>query len=289
MKLQEKKNGKLILAYIGDDHFSMPVYRDQYGKLWKDVELGDSEQPHLYSVTGDGMDGEPDQPIAQEFTIHVRKEFVSRDKRFRYQMLDRLRSDCEYYLGYGHRNPGCLWAKSEEAQIEEMKKVWDSFSDDEKPEWLTWKQIEKYERDIVLQKGLKPGARIMGNVAKNEMEIIRIKAAASGTENGEPSPITVLRDISTGREFFGSLEALKHCGITITKEPAFPGKWGAISDSLMCALLCRQTVQLNLSDGSSIRGTVESIGTECATIKKIELFRRIAEVPFGQVSSMFAA
>ena len=30
-----------LLHYIGTDEWARPVYQDQYGKLWKDVELGD--------------------------------------------------------------------------------------------------------------------------------------------------------------------------------------------------------------------------------------------------------
>lgn len=287
--MSESKNN-LILDYMGDDDFAMPVYQDQFGHLWKEVNLGEQEQPCLYSVSGNSIDGEPNMPITQEFTIQTKKEFVSRKEHFQYQMLYRLKSDCEYYLGYGYRNPNCLWAKTEDGQIEEMKKIWNSFSDDEKPEWLTWKQIEKYERDIVFQKKIKPGIRFMVNESKVELELIEIKTTTSGTENEEPSPVTLLRDVTTGREFFCSLEALKYCGITditITKEPTFSKKETAISNNLICALFCRQTVSLYLSDGSAIQGIVESISMDQAMIKKNELPGRIATVLFKQINNMF--
>ena len=53
-----------------------------------------------------------------------------------YQLLDRLRSDCEYYLNYGNRHPKSLWAGDEKLQIEFMIKLHESFKEDEKPEWL---------------------------------------------------------------------------------------------------------------------------------------------------------
>lgn len=74
---------------------------------------------------------------------------LSRDDKFRYQLLDRLRSDCDYYLGYGNRYPKNLWAGSENEQIEFMKAIWNSFSDEAKPEWLTWEQIEEYEKEML--------------------------------------------------------------------------------------------------------------------------------------------
>lgn len=36
---------------------------------------------------------------------------LSRDDRFRYQLLDRMRQDCLYFLSYGSRNPKCLWGE----------------------------------------------------------------------------------------------------------------------------------------------------------------------------------
>jgi len=70
------------------------------------------------------------------------------DKKFRYQLLDRLRQDIEYYLGSGGRNPKHLWAGNEKEQIETMKKLYDSFSASEKPKWITLDDIKKLEKQI---------------------------------------------------------------------------------------------------------------------------------------------
>ena len=64
------------------------------------------------------------------------------EPRFRYMMLDRLRQDCEYYLGYGNRNASQLWAGNEKDQIENMKALWLTFPKEDTPEWLTWEEIE---------------------------------------------------------------------------------------------------------------------------------------------------
>lgn len=70
---------------------------------------------------------------------------VGHDDKFRYQMLDRLRSDCKYYLGYGNRSSNALWARGDEAgQILHMVALYQSFSDDKKPEWLTADDIESF-------------------------------------------------------------------------------------------------------------------------------------------------
>ena len=68
---------------------------------------------------------------------------------FNYMMLDRLQSDCEYYLNYGNRNKKVLWALEEKEQIEEMKKLYNSFLEDLKPEWLTYDKILEYEKLMI--------------------------------------------------------------------------------------------------------------------------------------------
>ena len=60
-----------------------------------------------------------------------------------YQLLDRLRSDCEYYLGAGQFSEKHLWAGSVEAQISKMRELYAALP--EKPEWLTEQDIDRYE------------------------------------------------------------------------------------------------------------------------------------------------
>ena len=68
---------------------------------------------------------------------------IMADDRFNYMLLDRLRCDCEYYLGYGGRDANnSLWAHDEQKQIDKMRELYDLLS--EKPEWLTREQIDKY-------------------------------------------------------------------------------------------------------------------------------------------------
>ena len=68
----------------------------------------------------------------------------NKDYSFDYQLLDRLRSDCRYYLD-GHRNPDLLWAGSVEEQIKEMHKLYNSFPSDKKPQWITEEDINHFE------------------------------------------------------------------------------------------------------------------------------------------------
>ncbi len=76
-------------------------------------------------------------------------DILSSDSEFRYKLLDRLRSDCEYYLGYGNRHAKNLWAKSESDHISCMKALWESFGAGEKPEWLSMEKITEYETKMI--------------------------------------------------------------------------------------------------------------------------------------------
>lgn len=67
------------------------------------------------------------------------------DMSYRYQMLSRFQQDCEYFLGNGRRYEKHLWAGNVEDHIDVMKRTWEHFSDEDKPEWLTWEDILDYE------------------------------------------------------------------------------------------------------------------------------------------------
>ncbi len=75
------------------------------------------------------------------------------DAVFRYQFLDRLRCDCEFFLGYGERRVGVLWAHNVKRHIQLMKEVYNSFSETEKPEWLSYEEILEYEA-VMLNDGV---------------------------------------------------------------------------------------------------------------------------------------
>lgn len=79
----------------------------------------------------------------------VINEVLQRDLTFRYQLLGRLQSDCEYYLNYGNRNVKRLWAGSERLQIELMTELHKSFKEDEKPQWLSMDEIIAYGRKML--------------------------------------------------------------------------------------------------------------------------------------------
>ena len=71
---------------------------------------------------------------------------ATHDDKYRYMLLDRMRSDCSYFLGNGNRHVKYLWAGNVEDQIAGMKMLWNSFKPCDKPEWLTMADIESLEK-----------------------------------------------------------------------------------------------------------------------------------------------
>ena len=75
-------------------------------------------------------------------------EILQSEKRFRYMLLSRMQSDCKYFLGNGNHSDNCLWGGNVKDHIRYMKALWESFSDNDKPEWLTYEELENYEKQM---------------------------------------------------------------------------------------------------------------------------------------------
>ena len=145
----ENKNIR-TMELIGTDDWSRPVYKCQEnGILWKDINCGNGNI-ELYSC-GNEFEGEPDCPIRKDLEINFinMENQPTKEEKFNYMMLGRLKTDCEYYLGNGNRYAKNLWAGDEQEQIKEMKKIYNSFSEDKKPEWLTYDKIIEYEKLMI--------------------------------------------------------------------------------------------------------------------------------------------
>lgn len=140
-------NDKIILTYVGDDDFSHPTFEvGNTGKYVKDLNMGESKPDLYWCSPKTEQDGEP----GHQFSTSCDVEFVGYNpvsyvKKSSYMLLSRMQQDCEYYLNEGNRNANNLWAGNETAQITEMKRLYNSFEDSQKPQWLSMQDIERYE------------------------------------------------------------------------------------------------------------------------------------------------
>ena len=93
-----------------------------------------------------------------------------------YRLLDRLRADCEYFLGEGQRAEKHLWAGSMEAQIAKMRELYAQLP--EKPDWISLEAIDAYARRMAAPEP------VAESIAKR-LEETRILDDALGAHNGQ--------------------------------------------------------------------------------------------------------
>ena len=140
---------------IGSKH-AVVRYMEQHGReketaAWLAHEYGGKEGNNLFIVRA----GSPEtveltwpkvqRRIAQlirEDKFFTEQEKPALEQNPDYRLLDRLRADCEYFLGAGNRAEKHLWAGSVYAQIVKMRELYDALP--QKPEWLTKEMIDDY-------------------------------------------------------------------------------------------------------------------------------------------------
>lgn len=140
----------LELTKVGEHRMEGGLYKDKNGNYYVDChdEPKDKGVSVVYRLSpAKEMDGEPDKMIECEVKIlNPLSEHEKRMKAFKfdYMMLDRMRVDCEYYKSAEHFNNS--HASTIRETIEEMKRIWNKFPKDLKPNWITYEQILGYEK-----------------------------------------------------------------------------------------------------------------------------------------------
>lgn len=142
----------LRVKYIGFGgvFIEYPCYEDEKGKIYFDLNDGRNRldlHTGAYRDECDEICGEPCKRITEE--IECENPFVRHPREFDYMMLGRMRSDCNYFLENGNGYEGHLWGGSVEKICDEMENIWNSFAEDEKPEWLTMEQNKDYRKRMM--------------------------------------------------------------------------------------------------------------------------------------------
>ena len=143
---------KLTFAYKDNGQF---YYKDEKGKVY--VDMSDSKDKiDLYICSPDYNEPEICVNADDYELINNPKDNVNyernRNYEFDYMMLSRLVQDCKYFLGNGNRYVGNLWGDTIDDHIAEMKRLYNKFPDDMKPEWLSMEDIENYEKEMKAEK-----------------------------------------------------------------------------------------------------------------------------------------
>ena len=116
-----------------EDEMAAPSMPD--GRTVRAIPSAVSPAPDEPTIEQDAGQEQP----ASRVSAKTQKDFS-----FEYQLLDRLRADCEYFLGSGQRNERHLWAGTVREQIAKMRELYHALP--EKPDWLTKDAISSYER-----------------------------------------------------------------------------------------------------------------------------------------------
>ena len=124
-----------------------------------------------------------DEPTHQKFFPE------NSDDKFRYQLLSRMQSDCNYMLGNGGAGAiRYLDGENVDTHINNMLELYNSFSDNAKPEWISVEEIEDYREKLT--------ALVAANekgIQQNPVET----AVSKENENAATNEITVA-DLSVG-------------------------------------------------------------------------------------------
>lgn len=135
---------------FGGGYMEYPCYEDEKGKILFDMNNGNGK---LSLCTGGYRDGdgyicgEPYSEVTEP--VECDEPFVRHIREHDYMMLSRYKMDCDYFLGNGNGYEGHLYFKEVNEHCDEMLKLYDSFTDEDKPEWLTAEQIEEYRVKMI--------------------------------------------------------------------------------------------------------------------------------------------
>ena len=136
---------------FGGGYMEYPCYEDENGKIYFDMNDGRGKLnlctgAYRHSEDGD-ICGEPNKEVTEP--VECDEPFVRHPRERDYMMLSRLQMDCNYFLGNGNGYEGHLYYKTVEEHCDEMEKLYNSFTDDDKPEWLTMEQIKEYREKML--------------------------------------------------------------------------------------------------------------------------------------------
>lgn len=74
----------------------------------------------------------------------MKEDYLMMPLKDKLQLLGRMKSDCEYYLGEGRKQITHLWGGTVDNQIRSMQELLSSILQEYRPEWLTLEDIRRF-------------------------------------------------------------------------------------------------------------------------------------------------
>ena len=102
-------------------------------------------------------------------------KYLEMELEQKYQLLERMKSDCEYYLNGGQKQVKYLWSQSVDQQIQDMKDLLFSIPRENRPEWLTYYDIQNYSakmdhRPVITAETLAAPGRLIDLYARTDRD-----------------------------------------------------------------------------------------------------------------------
>lgn len=146
---------------------------------------------------------------------------ATNDHSYEYMLLDRLRSDCEYFLGTGETaENNHLCAGNPEAQIKKMQELYDMLP--EKPEWLTQEDINQYAQQMIPEKEAEKTEPPSPAVSEQESETNRIadEARLSALEAQKTALDSMMKTLEVSRNVLNpqAITAIEQAIASITAD-----------------------------------------------------------------------
>lgn len=142
---------KVKFIGFGGGYADYPCYQDENGRIYFDLNNGEKE---LALYTGayrhpedNDICGEPNESVKED--VECDEPFKRHSRERDYMLLSRLCQDCKYFLGFGNGHERHLYYNNVTEHCDEMKKLYESFAEEDKPEWLNLEQIENYRKEML--------------------------------------------------------------------------------------------------------------------------------------------
>ena len=91
-------------------------------------------------------ESQPSQENNEKQSLKPTEGILNHDNKYKYSLLGRMKADADYYLNA--KADKYLWSGNPEQHILDMRTLYNSFDENEKPEWLDEEKINQYEKEF---------------------------------------------------------------------------------------------------------------------------------------------
>lgn len=204
--------------------FVKSIGRDDLAEILQNAVAAEQQMTQAQETVQEQAEPAPEAPEPKENiqdTEQADTQSATNDHAYEYMLLDRLRSDCEYFLGTGETaENNHLWAGNPEAQIEKMQELYDMLP--EKPEWLTQEDINQYAQQMIPEKEAEKAEPPSPTISEQESETNRIadEARLSALEAQKTALDNMMKTLEVSRDVLNpqAITAIENAIASITAD-----------------------------------------------------------------------